>query len=224
MIAETLLYVSFFFSLFISFFILYLLSKNDFVLVRQNVSLTEIFNLAIAGFIVASLASRLFYIFDTSSWEFLNPLRFFHLLKLPGLSLFGFYIIFALWIYIRVQKQKTLARVLDIISLSFSPIFLFSLLVPYFKGVFYYAQLGLFIIFLILIAFLLRANKNYKFKDGSIASLVFFLVSIENFVLQILFGENLSVSPTFYLSFILGVMSLGIFIYNQKLFFFKKDK
>lgn len=220
---EILLYSAFLFSFFISFFILYLLSKNDFVLVRQNVSLTEIFNLTISGVIIAGLASRVFYILDNSAWQFLNPLRFFHLLNLPGLSLFGFYLTFVFWIYLRIQKQKVFARVLDIISLSFSPLFIFSLLVPYLKGVFYYFQLGLFLAALVLIAYLLRANKNYKFKDGSIAVLVFFLVSLENFVIQILFGENLSTSPTFYLSFIVGIMSLGFFIYSQKLFF-KKNR
>ncbi len=219
-----LLYLGFILALFISFFILYILSKNDFVLVRQNVSLTEIFNLGISGVIIAGIISRIFYIFDTNSWNLLNPLSFFHIFKTEGLSLFGFYITLALWIYLRLKKQKALPRVFDIFALSFSPVFLSSFLVPYLSKMYYFIEIGVFVICLIFIIFLFRINKNYKLKDGSVTFLIFFLVSVQNFVLEVLFGKNLSISPSFYLSFITLFLSLGFFVYNQNLLFFKKRK
>lgn len=219
---EVLIYIAFLFTLLVSFFILYLLSKNDFVLVRQNVSLTEIFNITISGAILSGIMSRVFYVFDTNSWSLFNPLIFFHIIKVPGLSIFGFYITMAFWVYLRLKKQKALPRISDIISLSFSLVFLFSLLIPYARVPLYFVQIGLFVAGLILVSILFRVNKAYKLKDGSITFLVFFLVSLQNFILAILFGKNLSLSPTFYLSFIIMILSLGFFNHNQRIIFSKK--
>lgn len=219
---EILIYITFLFTLLVSFFILYLLSRNDFVLVRQNVSLTEVFNLTISGAIFAGIMSRVFYVFDTNSWNLFNPLVFFHIIKVPGLSVFGFYITMAVWVYLQLKKQKALPRIFDIISLSFSSVILFSLLIPYFQVPIYFIQLAIFVIALVLTAILFKMNRAYKLKDGSITFLIFFLVSLQNFILAILFGKNLSLSPTFYLSFIIMVLSLGFFANNQKILFAKK--
>lgn len=215
-------YILFFITLFFCLFILYLLSKNDFVLLRVNISLSEVFNIALGGILFSAFFSRLFFVLDIASWSLLSPLRFFHFIRIPGFSVFGFFLSFALWIYLRSQKPKATNKLFDIFFLAFSPLFIFSFLVPQFSGVFYFVQLGIMCMLFLLFILVFKFNKNFVFKDGSVALLIAFLISVNNFILQIFFGNNLSFSPSFYLSFIILSLSLSFFIYNQKLFFFKK--
>ena len=70
---------------FICFFLLFLFSKQDFVLLRQNISLSEMFDAAIVIFLFAILTGRIFYVLDSFNFELLHALRFFYITRFPGI-------------------------------------------------------------------------------------------------------------------------------------------
>ena len=118
--------VIFLICIFISSFLLFVFSRHDFVLLRQNISLAQIFDLAIFVVIFAFLGGRIFFILNNFDVQLLHVLRFFHVLKFPGISSLGFALGGALTVVIFFGKKKAVGRILDIFSISFFPLYLFS--------------------------------------------------------------------------------------------------
>ena len=101
-------------------FRLYHLANDDYVLVKKNITLDDIFNAAFVCSAVALLFSRIFYVFMNPETVFLNPLGFLLFPYFPGLSLTGGLIggILALFFYCR-RKKIPRARFFDFFSISF---------------------------------------------------------------------------------------------------------
>lgn len=108
------------FSFFIFLFTLYLLSREDFVFLRRNISLEQVFNVAFITALFTLFFSRLFYVlfhFDTS---YLNPLVFFLVPYFPGLSFLGAIIGYAVTLLVLTKQQKyPRGRFLDFFSVAF---------------------------------------------------------------------------------------------------------
>ncbi len=168
-------------------FRLYHLANDDYVLVKKNITLDDIFNAAFLSSLVALLFSRIFYVVINPQPVFFNPLGFLLFPYFPGLSLTGGLIggILALFFYCR-RKKIPRARVFDFFSISF----IFSL--PFgFVGYLLLSQeftLGN-LVRLVLYGLILAASNIYLYpkasaleiKDGTISALflVFFsLISL----------------------------------------------
>ena len=75
--------------LFVSLFLIYTLSKEDFILLRKDISMDKLFNFIFLIFIVGLFSSRVIYAIIYSPRMFLNPLLFLLFPYFPGLSLLG---------------------------------------------------------------------------------------------------------------------------------------
>jgi hypothetical protein len=166
-----------FFCFFLFLFYVHFSAKEDFVFIRKNVSLEQLFNVAFLTGIAALFTSRLFYVLYHPSVSYLNPLVFFSLPYFPGLTvsgaLIGAYLF--LLIYGRQQKLPTL-RMGDIFSVGFLLIVPFGFL-PI--GIIHPQDLLLFsiastidiILCFFFIKFLIPKMMGGQFKDGTIFNL-----------------------------------------------------
>ncbi len=101
-------------------FCLHVFGKDDFVLIRKNVSLESLFNLAFVSGGFALFFARLFFVLGHPNLKYLNPLVFFIFPYFPGLSLIGGILGAVGYLYIYARQQKyPFERILDIFSLSF---------------------------------------------------------------------------------------------------------
>lgn len=211
--------------LIISFFSLYILSRHDFVLIRKNVSVNQVFDLSFLSIIVAFFIGRIFFIINDERRELFNPIAFFHVLRYPGVSVFGFFVGGAISIWFLFRKTKALHRVYDIFTISFFPLFLFHLS---FRA---YPVFSIFVSLFILIAgflfwlFTIRSHQKYTFKDGTISYLVTLLISLDAFSYSFLTPRKIVI---FNFS-ILQIVGITLLIFaafmlwaNQKRIFTKK--
>ena len=109
---------------FLSLFILYAVSRHDFVLLRQSISLRQVYDNVFISLLVFFIVARAGFALVSNSIQLINPLRFFYLTKywgiIPYLGFFG--MIVALLLLFRKKKNKL--RILDIYFISFSPLIL----------------------------------------------------------------------------------------------------
>ncbi len=210
-----------------SMFLLFTLSKNDFVLLRKNVSLHELFDVVIISMAVGLLFARVFFIIDMQEWSWFHPFRFFHLIKIPGLSLYGFFVGVVFPLFWLLRKKKVLHRVYDILFISILPLFIMSLATrTYSLGIpSVFIQIALAVIGICIISILITFFHNYTLRDGSLALIIFLLVSVDLFL-----NGFLSEYPTLLFSLSLSQISAVIFfaisaillIHNQGIVRFRK--
>jgi prolipoprotein diacylglyceryltransferase len=74
---------------FVFLFTLYGLSRDDFVLLRKNVSMDEVFNISFLALLSALFVGRLLYVVSHYTPTFLNPLVFLAIPYYPGVSIIG---------------------------------------------------------------------------------------------------------------------------------------
>ncbi len=175
-------------AIFTCFFLLFLLSKQDFVLLRQNISLSEMFDAAIVVFLFALLSGRVFYILDTFNFELLHALRFFYITRFPGVSMLGFFLGGALAVRFLFRNKKGLRRIYDIFGISFLPLFAFFVLAQGHKNIIY--SVVTILIILVSFVFFLRSHQKYILKDGSNALAMLGLIAIDVIVSQFLFPKH----------------------------------
>jgi len=106
-------------SFFLFLFTLYVLSREDFVFLRKNISTEEIFNIAFFTAIFTLFFSRLFFVFSNFDLSYLNPFVFFLIPYFPGLSLVGGIIGYVITVMIITrQKQYPRGRFIDFFSIA----------------------------------------------------------------------------------------------------------
>jgi hypothetical protein len=201
------------------------LSKNDFVLLRKNISLAKIFDVIIISFLFSFIPSRLFYVLDTFSFGLLKSLGFFHIFKFSGLSFLGFIIGIFFVVYLFFHQKKATLRIFDICALTFFPFFIFSLFIIKFPGYFLFVQIGLAVLLLIIFGFLIRFHKNFTLSDGGVFFIFSFLVAFVNtginfFTLRKPLFSVITFSQIVSVSIVVG--ALVAFLLTQKKFFSKK--
>src|ERR1035437_892356 len=105
---------------FIFLYLLYYLSRDDFVIVRKDISMERIFNLAFLTAIVSLFFSRLFFVLESFDPKFSNPLGFLAIPYFPGLSLIGAIAGAEVFIFLYSSFRKLpIGKMLDLFALSF---------------------------------------------------------------------------------------------------------
>ncbi len=206
--------------LFLCFFLLFIFSKHDFVLLRQNISLSEVFDLAVISLLIALITGRVFYIINNFNFQLFYILSFFHLFKFPGVSYIGFFTGGAVGIYLLFRKKKGLTRIFDIFSLSFFPLFVFFLSTQLFLlHIWYILLIAIFLLFLLL-TFFMKSHRKYILKDGGISLIFFILICLTTFMLQFVLKTGhvmlLNFSFVQLISIPLILFSCGALYSNQK--------
>lgn len=160
---------------FIFFYIVYYLSRDDFVLTRKDTPIGAVFSLTFLMSLFSLFFSRLFFVFSYKSGEFLNLLGFFTFNSSAGFSLIGAIAGAEIFIYLYCDYKKIPAgKIFDLFSLSFMGVLPIGLLLTF---VIHLGKVGIFdniiLVFSILLL-LLFAKIIYPFsvkgeiKDGSL--------------------------------------------------------
>ncbi len=109
---------------FIFLYLLYYLSRDDFVIVRKDISMERIFNLAFLTSIVSIFFSRLFFVLEKLEPKLLNPLGFLAVPYFPGLSLIGGILGAGIFIFLYSSLRKLpTGKMLDLFALAFMGVF-----------------------------------------------------------------------------------------------------
>lgn len=220
------IYLFYILTFIICLFILFEFAKNDFVLLRRNISLIQMFDYTFITALVGFLSARLFFIVDTHNFLYLSPINFLHVFKLPGLSVLGFFLGSALMLFILLKNRKVLQRVYDIFLISFFPLFLLSLFFMPVSRVYFYIPIIIGIVSFISFVLLILSIRNYTLKDGSVALIIMSLVSFTHILLPY-FSQRVALiqglSSIQLLSIGILIVSVVYLCIHQKIFsLFKK--
>lgn len=99
---------------------IYHLATDDYILIKKNITVEDIFNAVFVCAIFSLLFSRIFYVLMNPHPVFLNPLGFLLFPYFPGLSVTGAILGGALALFLFCKRKKIpRARVFDFFSISF---------------------------------------------------------------------------------------------------------
>ncbi|EKD65104.1 MAG: hypothetical protein ACD_50C00190G0006 [uncultured bacterium] len=210
---------------FIFLFPVYLLSRDDFVLIRKDVTTENVFNIAFVLLAASLFAARVLYAVSNPSFSFLNPFVFFLFPYFPGLSLVGGVGGAALFLLMlsRFKKLPT-GRLFDIFSISALCSLPFGILGYFgFSGdVFSQRSVALFMIHVIelgfFLKFLLPKMTSARFKDGTLGFLFLIFFSVTFLADNILVREGDKLR--------LGIedLVLILILYTSAVFLFRQEK
>lgn len=181
-------------------YILYILSREDFVILRNDISIEKIFSSVFIAALVSLFVSRIFYVLFHPIEVFHTFLGFLLFPYFPGLSLTGGVVgLFGFaFLYLRGKKMPK-GRILDFYSVAFLsslPIGFvgwFLLLHQKLSPPIYFAFILFCILVFIFVKFVLPLSLGGKIKDGSLTLLFLISFSIFYFISQILLSNGLSI-------------------------------
>ncbi len=214
------------FSFITSLFSLYILSHEDFVLTRKNISIEKIFNLAFLVFLSSLFFARLFYVIFNFSPKFLNPFNFILFPYFPGFSFAGGILggIAVVLMYASNNKMP-IFRIFDFFLLSFLSAIPIGFLISYIPFLqtrnFLTKELFFLIIYILVLGifakiFLPRMQKG-ELKEGSLGFLVLISFSFISIIYSLIGPRGFTFSIN--IDFI-----LFIFIFLASVFFFLKQE
>lgn len=220
-------------SIIVSLFCLYHISREDLTFFRRDVTLDDVFNIALMTLVSGLFFARFFYVVFHFAPGFLNPLVFFLVPYFPGLSVPGGILGGVLVIiYLSRRNKFPMRRMLDFMALSFFagvPIgYVGSAFIQsgfnYFYNIF--LPIVFFILFLFSYIFVFPRLLKKELKPGMLGtailivfSFLFLLVSI----IQSIDGGTVQLSGDEILAGVLFVASLGYFI-KQDLYIVKPKR
>lgn len=203
-------------------FCLFALSKDDFLFLKKNITLEQVFNIAfIAGFVGLFLA-RSFYVVFHFAPGFVNPLVFLLFPYFPGLSILGalFGIGFTVFVFSRGGKMPVF-HVFDFFSIAFLASASFGFVLSGMRAVVgkdpqlilkLILPLAYITTFIFFVRFFLHWRRIGELQEGSISLLFLVFFSFfqftYNFATFKLGIENYLLIPIF-------LISLAFFIKNE---------
>lgn len=159
---------------FLFLFTLYILVHDDFIMLRKNVTVEQIFNIAFLVGMISLLSARLVFVAFNFSTAYFNPLVFLLFWYFPGLSFAGGVIGGALFLLFHASKEKLpVSRLIDFFSFA-----LLSVLPIGFIGTGLAGILSYSILLLIFTFFFLPRYKKAAIKEGSLGLYALFFISI----------------------------------------------
>ncbi len=203
---------------------IYHLANDDYVLIKKNITLEDIFNAVFACSLVSLLFSRLFYVLMNPDPVFINPLGFLLFPYFPGLSITGAILggAFALFFFCR-RKKIPRARVFDFFSMAFIFVLPFG-----FLGYFLLSQdftTGTIVKFVLYSLILFASNiylypkaSSLEIKDGTISALFLVFFSLISLLSSAIDNPGTSYFLTHKENFILAAIlfiSMGIIIKQE---------
>ncbi|GDX62090.1 hypothetical protein LBMAG33_4000 [Candidatus Levyibacteriota bacterium] len=215
--------------LFIFLLSFYVLSKDDFLFLKKNISMEQMFNIIFALFFLGLLFSRIFFIIFNFKSIFLQPLVFLAFIYYPGFSLAGGFASIIIFAYFYLLKQKIpIGKSFDFFSISFLSVFGVGLLIDVIINFFKNKNIDIerfiiAIIFIIIFFFFIRIilpfQRRGELRDGSIALMFISLFSLIYFLIA-LFIEKKNL---FFLIERDGIFWVILFVFSSLLFFWNES-
>lgn len=182
-------------AVFISLFILYAVSRHDFVLLRQSISLRQVFDNAFLLLIFFFIFGRVFYAFYAYNLQMLNPLRFLYLTKYWGMLPYAGFAGLFLSLLFFYRKKKNKLRILDIYFISFSPLILLDVLLQNNMGILVLIKLVSVIVLLLFYGWFIKIHNKFTTKDGFITFMTIITYSLVSLAFS--FGHYGIFSPRY---------------------------
>lgn len=202
---------------FIFLFSLFLFVKEDFLFLRKNISLDELFSLSFIIFFIALFFSRFIFVIENFKATYISPLVFFALPYFPGLSFSGGLISGFISLFLIANKKNyPRKRINDIFLLSFTISFdvlllILALITLFNKDIF---VLAAFIFLFLTNIIMLLIFKGSKLKDGSIGYLSFVFFGASVFLAFYLKNIKIFIkNPTIELFLLLFMVIFGFFMF-----------
>ncbi len=201
-------------------FVLYSLSKDDFVILRKDISMETIFNTAFMVSLIALLMGRIFFISLHPRPVFFSVLGFLLFPYFPGLSLIGGVLggVFFLFLY-ATYKKLPLGKFFDLFSLSFLfalPFGSFFVLLLIQNSLKLYVAIEMILFLVVLLVFvklILPLSNRGTIRDGSLGLSfisVFSLISIFGLLIKtgrfIYFDPEIAILLIVFASSFLGLI------------------
>lgn len=205
-------------------FCLFVLSKDDFLFLKKNITIERVFNTAFISGLVGLFSARIFYVVFNFAPGFLNPFVFLLFPYFPGLSIIGAVIGIALTIFaFSMGGKMPVFHVLDFFSIAFlcSTSFGFVL-----SGIWAVIEkdpqlvlklippLAYITTFIFFVRFFLHWARTGELKEGSISLLFFLFFSFfqftYNFAKSTLGVENYLLIPIFLISLVFFIKNEGL--------------
>lgn len=168
----------FVFGIFLSLFILYAVSRHDFVLLRQSISLRQVYDNAFISLIIFFLTSRIFFALYSHTFQILNPLRFFYLTKYWGILPYAGFAGLITTIFFLFRKKKNKLRILDIYLISFSPVILLDVILKSNHGIQLAIKIVSVIVLLAFYSWFVKIHNKFTTKDGFLTFMIIITYSL----------------------------------------------
>lgn len=172
-------------AIFISLFILYAVARHDFVLLRQSISLRQVYDNVFISLIAFFVAARIFYAFYVGSLDLLNPLRFFYLTKYWGILPYVGFMAMILAVLFLFRKKKNKLRILDIYFLSFTPIILLDVLSRSNSSLMLLIKVVSVLVLLSFYGWFIKIHNKFTTKDGFITFMTIITYSLTSLAFSI---------------------------------------
>lgn len=202
-------------------FIIYILSHDDFIILRRDVSMEKVFNAAFLVSLVTIFSARFFYVFFNPNSLYLSPLGFLLFPYFPGLSLAGALLggsAFLLF-YLKL-KNLPVGRLFDFFGLGFLISFPVGFVGQYFLSG-NRLSIGFFVSLLLIIAtvavfikFVLPLTLGGKLKDASLGASILASLSLLSIIINVIENRGLVLSGEFTI-FIVMLVSSVVFLVKQ---------
>lgn len=208
---------------FICLFILFAVSRHDFVLLRQSINLRQIFDNAFIVIIISFISSRIGYIIYSTKFDLFNPLKFFYMTKYWGVLPFMGMLSMLLSLYILFRKKKNILRIFDIYFISFSPLILLDIALKNNMGINIFIKIVSLIVLLSFYVWFIKIHNKFYMKDGFITSLIFITYSLVSLAFSYSGMGVFTLKYAWYqiLLVLMALLFTGVLILVQKNFFVK---
>lgn len=221
------------FALVVFLYWVFVLAKDDFILLRKNVTLEQLFNIAFIGFFVGITFARGFYVAEHLSSRYLDPLVLFLFPYFPGLSVAGGVTGAFLFTLFRASRKKIpFGRILDIFSISLfgawsAAYFFFVLITITTTKKFIYLEPVSFLFYALIFVLTYWLFARSKMQDGSIGFLGVGFFSIARIAFNIFQNGIPKGFSTRFEDIFLGIIFfvfMILFIKQEKIFLTRKNR
>ncbi len=210
--------------IFSSLFILYAVARHDFVLLRQSISLRQVFDNAFISFFVSFIIARAAFALYTQTWQLFNPLRFFYLTKYWGLLPYAGFAGAIISILILFRKKKNKLRILDIYFLSFSPLILLDILLKSNHGILILIKIISVIVLVSFYGWFIKIHNKFTIKDGFITCMTLITYTLTTLALSVaMYGIYSQKYLWFNMLLLVTMISSSIFLFLVQKNIFNKQ-
>lgn len=213
------------FCFFIFLYVLYYLSRDDFIIVRKDVSLESIFSTAFLVGFFSLISSRFFFAVFSQEQKYLNPIVFLAFPYYPGLSLVGSLIGGSLFLYFYSRYRKMPSgKIFDLFIMSFIYVmplgFLLNFIILLGKTTVFFNILFFVTVFIFLLfaKIIFPFSSKGEIKDGSLGLIFLSLFAFSYFMIRLFLDiKNFSFVSIENIMLLFLIFSPLIILINQEI-------
>ncbi len=203
---------------FISLFILYGVSRHDFVLLRQSIALRTVFDNVFITIFTFFFVSRIGFILTSSNYDLLNPLKLLHLTRYWGILPYAGILATILSILFLFRKKKNKLRILDIYFISFTPLIILDVILKSNSIVMLSIKVVALLVLICFYVWFIKIHNRFSTKDGFITAMTVLTYSI------VTLAFSIAQYGIYSIHFLVFNILLGISILSSSIFMFLVQK